>query len=333
MFEFDVTKWVPKFILRDKNGYALAKAIEAGMQMMNNIIEEGVNCIADYDTMPEWRLDELAWETNCLYDYNADISVKREWIRNAIPLYRLYGTPEAIYQYIGNYFDDIDLEEKWIYDGEPYHFRLTVEGDWTPEKEAWAKKAIGTAKNVRSVLDVIRIGCKCDLAIAAEGEVLARFHYPLTGKENYAGRWPQEAYKGILDESFNTAITGEVQEQPFTYPLTGTRPEINMLGVLDQSAGAGIESNAEEYKFGYAMSGNEVTGTIPQEAYRGVLDETANSAITAEDQYQVFEYTAAGTQPGISTLGVDDKEEIINTADAEDTYTKIIYKLCGQDEI
>ena len=59
MIKFDVTKNVPKFILRDKNGYAIAKAIEAGIQKMNDIVEEGVSYIEDTEAMPEWRLDEL----------------------------------------------------------------------------------------------------------------------------------------------------------------------------------------------------------------------------------------------------------------------------------
>ena len=35
MFQVDITKWVPKFLLADKNGYAIAKAMEAGLQYMN----------------------------------------------------------------------------------------------------------------------------------------------------------------------------------------------------------------------------------------------------------------------------------------------------------
>ena len=112
MFTFDVTRHVPRFILQDKNGYAVAKAIEAAVQIMNDTIQQGVDCVLNYDTMPEWRLDELAWETNCLYDYNADLETKRRWIKNAIPLYRLFGTPQAVYQYIGSYFGAVDLEER-----------------------------------------------------------------------------------------------------------------------------------------------------------------------------------------------------------------------------
>ena len=93
MFELDITKWVPKFILADKNGYALAKAIEAGLQSANDIVSQGVDCITDVDAMPEWRLDEVAWEYNILYDYDADIATKRKWVSDAVQTYAIYGTP------------------------------------------------------------------------------------------------------------------------------------------------------------------------------------------------------------------------------------------------
>ena len=69
MFQFDIQKWIPKFVWNDRNGHALAMAINAGLKMLNDSAAVGLKLINDYDAMPEWRLDELAWETNCLYDY------------------------------------------------------------------------------------------------------------------------------------------------------------------------------------------------------------------------------------------------------------------------
>lgn len=154
MFSFDVTRHVPRFILQDKTGYAVAKAIEAAVQIMNDTIQQGVDCVLNYDTMPEWRLDELAWETNCPYDYNAAIEVKRRWIREADTLSELYGTSEGISRYMEGYFDAAALQEAWEYGGEPFHFRMLFPGSWTPEKVSWASTAIETVKNVRSVLDI-----------------------------------------------------------------------------------------------------------------------------------------------------------------------------------
>lgn len=157
MFTFQCKQWVPQFLLNDKNGYAMAKAIEAAVQYMNDKIQEGLDCLTDYDSMPEWRLDELAWETNCIYDFTADVETKRLWIKNAGPYYRIYGTPSSIKKYMRSYsnFGEAAIEESWEYRGQPFHFRVIIQGDETPENEAWARKAIEQAKNVRSVLDEI----------------------------------------------------------------------------------------------------------------------------------------------------------------------------------
>ena len=257
MFTFNVKEWVPRFILADKNGYALAKAIETGLQMMNDIINTGVKCIADYDTMPEWRLDEMAWETNCLYDFNADVETKRKWIKNAIPLYRLFGTPQAIQNYIGSYFESMVLEENWAYGGDPYHFRITVSGEWTPENEAWARKAIATAKNVRSVLDSLRVGSVALLVMAGEGEVYGRFYYPMTGTENWAGRWPQENMIAVMDEGGKTGMAADGTQYIVPYKMTGTSPEINTLACLSDN---NIQSAAAEDTYStvfYKMCGQD----------------------------------------------------------------------------
>ena len=100
MVEFDVTKHVPRFLLADKNGYALAKAIEAGIQYLAEKVNDGIKCVTDVSSMPEWRLDEMAWETGCLYDYGADIEIKRMWIGIAYYGYSHAGTKEGILAYI-----------------------------------------------------------------------------------------------------------------------------------------------------------------------------------------------------------------------------------------
>lgn len=309
MFRFEIEKWLPKFLLADKNGYAMAKAIEAGLQKMNDIIAAGVDCVSNYDTMPEWRLDELAWETNCLYDYSADIETKRKWIRDALPMYRIYGTPQAIYQYIGNYFQNVDLEENWIYGGEPYHFRITVEGAWTPENEAWTKKAVATAKNVRSVLDDIRIGCKCYIGISASGEMLTKFRYPFTGERMRAGTWPQDAYMGVTDETGAVGVETQAAESKFHYPFTGTKPYTNTLGITDGAA-FGMDAVLTGYGFDYAKTAENLrTGTKPQNNMVGVMDQSDVGLSGASESIK-FGYEFAGTKPDANTLGTIDNASL-----------------------
>ena len=153
MIEFGIHQLFPDFILSDKNGYAMAKAIERLMQIMCDTVQNGLDIIENVEKMPEWRLDELAWEYNCPYDYNADVEKKRRWIKDANTLYCLYGTREAIYQYLVGYFDAVKLLEAREYDGEPFHFRLEFGGLWTQESVTWATNAIHTVQNVRSVLE------------------------------------------------------------------------------------------------------------------------------------------------------------------------------------
>lgn len=155
MFTFDIEKWLPKFILADKNGYALAKAIEAGLQKMNDIIEDGVKCIYDVDTMPEWRLDELAREYNLVFDYSASVDVKREWIRNAEQFASSYGTKHGVELFLAARFQKAEVVEWPEYDGDPYHFSVNLAGQYTEENDAWAKKVLEKLKNVRSVVDEV----------------------------------------------------------------------------------------------------------------------------------------------------------------------------------
>ena len=158
MIKFDVMKNVPKFILRDKNGYAIAKAIQAGIQMMNDIVEEGVSYINDPDAMPEWRLDELGWEYGILYDSLQPADVKRKWIGDALENYKKYGTLGALREYLTAVFDTVKIEEASTYAGDPYHFRISVEGDYSMANRDLIYKAIETVGNVRSVCDGVTYG-------------------------------------------------------------------------------------------------------------------------------------------------------------------------------
>ena len=156
MFTIDIKRMVPHFILNDRNGYAMAKAIEAGLMRMNKIISDGLKQITDTDAMEEWRLDELAWEYNIPYDYTADVEVKRRWIKKAYDLNHMWGTAQGITEYMMEYFDDAALIEGNDYNGQPFHFKMEYPGGWTQERIDWATNAINMVKNVRSTLDKYR---------------------------------------------------------------------------------------------------------------------------------------------------------------------------------
>ena len=86
------------------------------------------------------------------------------------------------------FFDKVEVEEYWQYGAEPYHFRVTLTGELTEAKAAWAKTAIEGTKNVRSILDGIASGTEGTILVSGSTEAL-RFYFPLAG-ELLAGEYP-----------------------------------------------------------------------------------------------------------------------------------------------
>ena len=179
---FSIERLTPRFLYRDKNGYALCKAIERAFQMAAESAERGLSIIQNPDKMPEWRLDEMAWELNCLYDYTADEESKRFWIKNAIWLFTAYGTPQAVINYLGGNYQFVRVEEYWEYGGAPFHFKVILENPGVPGGAVeWAAKAIVETKNVRSILDCIEIRIldgEDTLHCGGTMSVMPRLHIP-----------------------------------------------------------------------------------------------------------------------------------------------------------
>lgn len=261
MFTFDVANLFPRFLLNDKNGYAIAKAIEAGLKFFLAKCQDGIDCVLDIEKMPEWRLDEMAWELNCLYDYTAGIETKRQWIRDAVPLFAAYGTPSAIYKYLAGYFEEVEVEENWQYGGDPFHFRVNVSGEWTPANEAWARRAIAATQNVRSVLDDLRVGCSIAIGIAATGEIKERFRYPCAG-EIVAGEYPTENIIWEIDETPNAGIDAEAEAGRVVYRMAGTYPEIAHGLVIDGTPMEAQEAEEIITPVYYPMCGEFSCGEI-----------------------------------------------------------------------
>ena len=177
----------PQFIMRDRNGRALAMAIDAAMAKFKQIVQKGLADINDTDNMDEWRLDELAWEYALpWYDYSADIESKRRVIKSIYETISIMGTPRAVANVISASLGSVARLAEWFeYNGEPYHFRVISSGEILSATElAKLYSAIDAAKNVRSVMDnllwawaaqgdlYIMPAAQMSLTIAATGEVI-----------------------------------------------------------------------------------------------------------------------------------------------------------------
>lgn len=157
---FHIEEFVPRFLIRDRDGYALAKAMEGILKLAFSWIEAGVAMIDDVDRMPEWRLDERAWELNAQwYDYSADIETKRAVIRGAQEYFNRLGTPYAVERAIRDVYGTGNVVEWFEYGGEPFTFRVyTANTAALNEKRAKFMKLLEIVKNTRSELENIYYG-------------------------------------------------------------------------------------------------------------------------------------------------------------------------------
>ena len=207
MFQIDIKQLVPKFLLADKDGYAVAKAIETALNQANAILQQGVECLISTDAMPEWRLDELAREYGCPYDYSASVDAKRRWIADALVFSGMYGTEEIICRYLEGYFDSARVAEAWEYGGEPYHFRMHLTGEWTAENILWSIQAIQAVKNVRSVLDGFRFLCepRRDIFVGCASFSLEKGRFIVSDQNWYV----DERAEMLMDETDTQLIVEE----------------------------------------------------------------------------------------------------------------------------
>lgn len=150
---------IPAFLREDRNGYALALAIGTALSHFLEAVAYADTCLTDVENMPEWALDEWAacrgmrW-----YDRDADVSVKRLWVRDFNKMHSCIGTKEAVEYLMRSVYARCAVQEWNDYGGEAYHFRVRVYGDYSERLEKWARAAVEIVKNCRSIMDSFAYG-------------------------------------------------------------------------------------------------------------------------------------------------------------------------------
>lgn len=290
MMDVDITQLVPEFLLEDRQGRAMAKALETGLRRCCEIIRQGTDIVLDTDKMPMWRLDEMAWELGCLYSYEeTDIEKKRGWVRRARELYGKYGTTEAIYQYLADYFPKAFVEENWEYGGEPYHFRVTLEGGLDEKREKWARNTIEQVKNLRSVLEGFAVGCDTGIVVRSRGQAYP-MRAPKAGQKK-AGQWPRTHAVGGAGRAGMTA-RGQTESAAYYAPITGTEPgPAYTMG--EGQAGASTRGTGEGTRYPFPQTGEETAGQVPDTATVGVAREGGIRKTEAAEEATIY-YPLAG---------------------------------------
>lgn len=115
MLTFDIERIVPRFIRNDRNGYAMMKAIEAALKYFCEVCGSGIDCYRDSDRMPEWRLDEMAWEHGAVwYDSTTGIEEKRNQVKSIHEVFRSLGTYDGVKRAIESVFGACEIIENAI---------------------------------------------------------------------------------------------------------------------------------------------------------------------------------------------------------------------------
>jgi phage tail P2-like protein len=179
--EFAIKDLLPAHLHDEQDGKAMAAAIETALRQFADAVALADALLTDANTMPEWALDELAWESAVpWYNFQADVETKRGWVRNAETIRACIGTRSALKLLLLGVFDQCRIEEYWQYGGALHHFRIIVQGNYTPEKARWARNAVRVVKPLRSVLESFVVAVQKQIIVTSEHQT-TKLRYPICG--------------------------------------------------------------------------------------------------------------------------------------------------------
>lgn len=151
---------LPDSILADEKIKAIAVALNTELQKVTAETQQVLH-LPRLDVLPEKVIDLLAWQFHVdFYEpVGMDIKTKRKLVKESIAWHRIKGTPAAVEMMLSSTFGRSAKVSEWYeYDGEPYHFKVSVKTKNFPTMESLglAKQGVLAAKNTRSVLDSIK---------------------------------------------------------------------------------------------------------------------------------------------------------------------------------
>lgn len=151
---------LPDSILADEKIKAIAVALDTELQKVTAETQQVLH-LPRLDVLPEKVIDLLAWQFHVdFYEpVGMDIKTKRKLVKESIAWHRIKGTPAAVEMMLSSTFGRSAKVSEWYeYNGEPYHFKVSVKTKKFPTMESLglAKQGVLAAKNTRSVLDSIK---------------------------------------------------------------------------------------------------------------------------------------------------------------------------------
>lgn len=157
--EVDFAELLPGFMQDDETDKSLAESLSyyfrdmaGSMKTLEKWTDEAI------DVMSETYLDLIAYELNITwYLYDAEISQKREIIKNARRIHWKLGTVWAIEQVLAIYFTSASVTEWFEYGGTPGHFKISTQYPELYVNDANFIKVLNSVKKYSQILDEVSL--------------------------------------------------------------------------------------------------------------------------------------------------------------------------------
>jgi phage tail P2-like protein len=155
IYDITLLELLPENLRNDPDIIAASAAVDQEFQLMVQAIS---NCLifVDIDNVSEEVVDLLAAEMGAdFYEQDLPLANKRQIVKNAYLYKYTKGTPFAVRQLLNDAFETGQLQEWFVYGGQPYNFRLIATAEELADSNKLQKliDAINSVKNERSNLE------------------------------------------------------------------------------------------------------------------------------------------------------------------------------------
>lgn len=150
---------LPMFMREEADNVALADAIDPIIRKIGELLP----LCSDWentDKLPEDFLDALAKELDIdWYKWDGSLDAKRALVENSDLVHMHLGTKAAVEMVVKDYYGGAEVKEWFEYDGEPGHFKITVDDESSeivyPEQLAALVKKVKKASAVLDDVDFV----------------------------------------------------------------------------------------------------------------------------------------------------------------------------------
>ena len=132
LHDFSLTDILPASLTSNPENGALVEAIS---EMLRYVLGQ-TDILDPSNPIPEMLLDIIAKEEHLdYYDDRLSAEQKRALIRSSWSVHRKKGTPQAIEEVVSIILDKAKIVEWFEYGGDPYHFRIEIDGPLRSERD------------------------------------------------------------------------------------------------------------------------------------------------------------------------------------------------------